>query len=275
MQDVEAIGGGVTVSPIVLNTPELPALGQEPLRSRINAIWNAGLSAGRNPLAFAVIGDETADSSNFLDPFATPGQDYTDPSADFLDSIITAYNSADIGAGDNSFNRDSVAVGSFTLDQLLNQSEACDGGRSTTRVQCEIDTINPTIAIVSVGYNDIINGTDPAQFQSQLEGLLQSIVDNNVLPVVTTVYPVPGSEQQASDINEAIIQAAEAVNVPVVNMWRVFDDLGDDGLDANGNPTVDANGPGFVAAGNIITAGANLRNAYIITVLNDIGDNLN
>jgi PKD repeat protein len=253
----------------VLTTPIMPDLAL--IETAVRGMFNDAMSAGRNGRAFVVIGDETAESSRFLDPLATPGTDYTAPDADFLDGLIAAYNTADLGlgAGINSFNRESVATGSLTAQELLEETEPCNGGAVMTRIECEIQTVNPAFAYISVGYNDIQNNTDPDAFQTHMEDLIQLVLDQNVVPIVLTTYPTPGQEQQGLAINEAIIAAADVQQVPMVNMWRAFDELPDGGLGGAGNPTVDPQGEGYISLST--TAGVNLRNTLALRILYQIG----
>jgi hypothetical protein len=252
----------------VMTTPILPDLAL--MEARIRDIIQTGTSNGQRGRAFVVIGDETAASTAFLDPFATPGQDYTAPDSDFLDTLISSYNTFDLGLGDgiNSFNRNSVADGAFTAQQLNNETEACNGGEVMTRVACELQLVKPAIAIISVGYNDIKANSDPASFQTQLEAIIQTALDHNTFPIVLTTYPVPGFEQQAFAINEAIIQGADAKQVPLLNIWRAFDEQNGSALDTNGNPTVDPQGEAYISSS--ATAGVNLRNGYTLTLIQQI-----
>jgi lysophospholipase L1-like esterase len=97
-------------------------------------------------------------------------------------------------------------------------------------MDCELRLVNPSVVIINVGHNDITMGVDVATFQGQLETIIQIALDNNVIPIVTTVYPIPGYESQSQSINEAIIDAADNKNVPIFNQWRAFNELPGSGL---------------------------------------------
>jgi len=58
------------------------------------------------------------------------------------------------------------------------------------------------------------------------------------------------------------------MNVPIFNQWLAFNGLPDSGLYADNTPTVDTSvteGAGFLTAAT--TFGANLRNYYMLTLL--------
>ena len=247
-----------------------------PIAPQIDAIYETGLSASRNNQAFAVIGDQTANTSNFLDPFGAAGTYTLDPSVANLQQLIDFY-STELPVGGNSFNRNSVAAeDGLTVAEAINDAATdpqCQPGE--TRLVCEIRVMNPSVAIVSIGYQDIVEGTDPAQFETNFSQLLQQITAANVVPIVTTTYTFAdtGLQQQALQINDAIISAAEANNVPVLNQWRAFTELPGGGLDGGGSPTIAPQGPGFLSDG--VTAGVNIRNLYILGVLNVVMQELN
>ncbi len=242
----------------------------EPIAPQLDSVYQAGVGAARDGNVFAVIGDQTANSANFLDPFGAPGY-VIDPGLSSLQTLIDRY-STDLAVGGNSFTRNSIAA-----EDGLNVAEAihdpatdpnCQAGES--RVVCEIRLTNASIAIISMGYQDILDGTDPAQFEADINTLLQELIAANVLPIVSTTYPVvdPNLEQQALQINDAIINAATANEAPLFNQWRAFTDLPGGGLDSNGSPTVSGQGAGYLAAN--VTEGVNVRNLYILGILNAV-----
>jgi lysophospholipase L1-like esterase len=135
-------------------------------------------------------------------------------------------------------------------------------------MDCELRLVNPSVVLINTGYNDITMGIDPATFQGQLETAIQIALDNNVIPIVATVYPIPGYESQSQSINEAIISAADNKNVPVFNQWRAFNELSGSGLDGSGDPSVAPEGDDYLSPNTI--AGANTRNRYTLLLLESL-----
>src|SRR5262249_20949511 len=157
---------------------------------------------------FAIVGDDLARQPGYLTPFADPGLDLS--GTDFQ-AIAEWYRMTDVGDGRNSFGRSSFATGAGwraqdILDPARSDTSVCSSGE--TPLDCELRLIQPSVAIVSVGYNDVFSNTDPNAFQSSMEQIIQSLLRQGVIPIVTTVQPIPGMEAQTNAINNAIIQAA-------------------------------------------------------------------
>ncbi|GAB4530680.1 MAG: hypothetical protein OHK0046_51430 [Anaerolineae bacterium] len=258
---------------IVETTPVLPAI--DPLIGVLTALHS---TSSTNRDAFAVIGDQTTVLDTFLDPFA--GIDAAnDPriTAPGLREVIARYQAdLGIGSGENSFNRQSVATGNLTAadlldpqDEQLRNSPQCAGAE--TLIDCELNILrNPAIAIISVGYTDAIEDTDAATFEEQINAIIQRVLSRNVIPVVTTIYPNPDQQLTTIELNEAIIRAAEANQVPLINMWLAFEELPNALNDAN-QPAVAPEDQGGAALLSLdVTTGANARNLVVLTRLQEI-----
>jgi hypothetical protein len=253
---------------IVAETPILPNLADY---SNLQNVYNNGVGQGRNNMAFAVVGDDTAALTSYLDPFGdgvytvAPGE----PMSVEIEAAIGRHLT-DLG-GYNSFSRQSVATGAGWLAQNLFDPATdpqCNGVE--TWLACELRVVNPAIVIINVGYNDVTAGTDPVAFQGTVETIIQNALDGGIIPVVATVYPIPGFESQTQAINEAIINAANNMTVPIFNQWRAFTEIdpAGNGLDGGGNPSVAPEGDDYVLQG--IPYGANERNRRILILLNDL-----
>ncbi|MDX1995819.1 MAG: PKD domain-containing protein [bacterium] len=274
---------------VTTNAPEEPALQETTtvLPSNVNEFFNAlnpvyqaGLTrpTPNRRDAFAVIGDETTLSPAFLRPFAVndPPTFRLDDTTTDLQTLIDRYNTT------GSFTRQSVATGNnFTAQTLLepgaNYSAQCDQPGETL-IQCELRLAQAGVAVINVGYNDVLQQTDPAAFAEQLRQIIQSALDSGVVPVVSTVYPRLGDPvtlEQTRRINNAIIETAASMNVPVFNQWAAFDNLPDSGLTGENTPSIDPNvteGAGFLTEGT--TYGANARNLYLLRLLNTISNTI-
>jgi PKD repeat protein len=266
----------VTVSPvagpsIVETTPILPDF--SPMIPNLRPIYEAGLASGNRPNVFALVGDLTADSTNYLDPFGDPSTYTLQGGGTIFQTIIDQY-SADQGDGTNSFNRTSVATGNFTAQDLLspgiNYDAACSAPGETL-LGCELRLTAPSVVIINIGYADALAGTDPASFEAQIDQIIQTALNANVIPVLTTIYPYAGDStiiDRIEALNEAIINSANTAGVPVYNAWRALNELPGSGLAGDNTPLVAPEGPGFIADG--VTAGANIRNAYMLALLNSL-----
>jgi hypothetical protein len=222
---------------------------------------NNGLSSS----AFAIAGDQTAADSNFLRTIFNLDPGMSDAAS--IQATIDRFNTT------GSFTRSSVAVGTLTAQDLLNTATnpACNGVE--TLLQCEMRLANGSIVIVSIGYQDAINGLDNGTFQIQINQIVQQALNSNVIPVLMTIQPStnPTVNDKINDFNEIIITTAETARVPVINIWRAMDELPNRGLTGE-TPSVDPNGAGYLS--NSPTAGANARNYYTLLTLTEIVNTL-
>ncbi|HRF98249.1 MAG TPA: PKD domain-containing protein, partial [Aggregatilineales bacterium] len=181
------VGDGVNTVDVVKNvtidavqTPPpyagtVPVLDNIPnLAPDLSPVYNNGQNAGLSSSAFAIVGDQTAADPNFLRTIFNLDPNTTN--AVQLQATIDRFNST------SSFTRSSVAVGTLTAQDLLNitGNPSCNGAE--TLLQCEMRLANGSIAIVSVGYQDAVNGLDVASFDAQINQIIQQAVANNVIP---------------------------------------------------------------------------------------------
>jgi PKD repeat protein len=258
---------------IVETTPILPDFGA--LYGDLRPIYEAGLAAGNRSNVFAIAGDDTAETFAFLDPFGNPPPSYelNDSAAADLQTVIDMYNT-DLGDGSDSFTRSSVATGNLVAQDLLNpginyDAQCTEPGESL--LACELRLTQPSVVIINIGYNDAIVGTDIATFTSQMEQIIQTALNANVIPVVTTIIPRLGDPiviDRAEQINEAIINTAGSFSVPVFNQWRVFNELPSSGLNPDNTASVEFGNAGVLTS--TTTGGANARNFYVLVVLDTI-----
>jgi len=173
-----------------------------------------------------------------------------------------------------SFTRSSVGVGTLTAQDLLNvaTNPSCNGAE--TLLQCEMRLANGSIVLVSIGYQDALNGLDSASFEAQINQLVQQSLASNVIPVLMTIQPStnPTVNEKIDAFNEIILNVSDSARVPVINTWRALNELPNQGLTGGDMPSVDGSGAGYLT--NSPTSGANARNYYTLVTLNDIVNTL-
>ena len=250
--------------PYASTVPILDNVGE--LTGDLTPIYGNGQNSGLSSSAFALVGDQTAADPNFLRAVFN-----LDPSMSNLAQIqatIDRFNNT------GSFTRSSVGVGTLTAQDLLNvaTNPSCNG--SETLLQCEMRLANGSIVLVSIGYQDALNGLDTASFEAQINQLVQQSLASNVIPVLMTIQPStnPTVNEKIDAFNEIILNVSDSARVPVINTWRALNELPNQGLTGGDMPSVDGNGAGYLS--NSPTSGANARNYYTLVTLNDIVNTL-
>jgi PKD repeat protein len=256
-------------------TPILPDLGENDLRNTVNAIFGNGQSLGNRASVFTVAGDETAQASAYLDPFNNLADYALDDSTSGLQGAIDFFKATDLG-GVTSFNAASLATGNgWKAGDLLNPDRAdssrCNPGESP--LACELRLSQPAVVIISVGLNDVTQGTDVNEFRSQIQQIVQTAANAGVIPVLTTIQPRPDQADRVRELNDAIIQVADEANIPLYNLWRALNGLPNSGLNGDNATLSQAPGvPGDITSGAVANGGVNTRNRDVLALLDDLRD---
>ncbi|MCB9437482.1 MAG: hypothetical protein H6673_10895 [Anaerolineales bacterium] len=197
--------------------PEIPNIGA--LVGNLQGVYNNGLSMGRLATNFSVVGDDSLNGPNFMDPIAAGN--YNLGNYGFLEGTAKTYN----------FTFQSVAIGTaWTPATLLDPSQADPGlcSPGETPLACEIHLTNPVVVFVSFAPNSI-NGTPVATFKAQLEAVVDTALSMGTIPVLVTL-PNDGTLDGATlaQYNEAIVQAAtERTSNPNqdVPLWNLYNTM--------------------------------------------------
>jgi lysophospholipase L1-like esterase len=135
---------------------------------------------------------------------------------------------------------------------------------------CELRLTNASVVIISVGTNDVLQGTDPQQFRADLRTIIMVAQNHGAIPVFTTIAPRLDGKvtvEQTRAYNNIIIQVANNNAIPVINVWRILTQLPNSGLSGDQvTLSVAPNGPGDLTAEGI-TFGLNRRNTVTLRTL--------
>ena len=261
------------VPDIVLQTPIIPDVESPSVQAALRAIYDRGLAQGRRAAVFARVGDDLAVQAGYLTPFADPGLALTDPA---FQDIVNWHNQVDVGGGRSSFDHAGAAGrAGWRIQDLVDASRSdtsiCSPGE--TPLDCEIRLLQPAVAFVSVGINDMTNG-DLSAFRGVLDNLIQTLLNDGIIPVLSTIQPVPGTPTAVDAINAAIIETARDVAlrnntaVPIYNLWRRYNDLPGSGITGDGmTPSVSPFGPGDLRSESVNGYSVNARNRDTLVIL--------
>lgn len=194
--------------------PVIPTISEHVLQ-----IYQRGLAAGNNPLAFSKIGDCGSTPGWFLGDFDRGPRYYKLGEYEELSPVIKAFQ--------GSYGRVSLAARSgFNASALFvplwSDRTYCQAGE--TPLACEYRVHKPSIAFIMLGTNDVWH---PEEFEPQMRKIIEFSIENGIVPVLATK-----ADNQEGDhsINTTIARLAWEYDIPLWNFWAAVDPLPDHGL---------------------------------------------
>lgn len=175
-----------------------------PTRQRVREIFALGQSMGRNPNAFAKVGDSTIESPYFMDRFDFPEEGYNLAQYAWLQPTIDWFR--------GSFGRNSLAVrvGMHTwsaLDPMWADPYQCESGE--TVLDCEFRIQNPAYVFIRLGSNDV--GV-PTYVENSMREIIEYCIEQGVVPIIGT----KADDFEGNDTNNEIFRRlAREYRVPL------------------------------------------------------------
>jgi len=200
------------------DSPVVPVVSEQ-----ARAIYRRGIELGRNPHAFAKIGDCGSTPSWFLGAFDGPPDQYR------LGEYAYLQDSIEYFAG--SFGRTSVAARpGFNVSSIFSPLWAdpaqCRPGEGP--LICEIRVTNAIYAFIMMGTNDVWRLDE---FEPQMRRAIEDLIDHGVVPILATKAD---NIEQDNSINATIVRLAREYDVPLWNFWAAVNTLPDYGLQEDG-----------------------------------------
>jgi lysophospholipase L1-like esterase len=255
------------------------------MKARLQTILAAGAARKppNRPSVFAKAGDSITESASFLfdvgcNVYVLGVYSSLRPTITYYRNTTFAYPSqAWCGGLENSFDRSSLAaVGGWTTDDVLGTTPAC-AAPNNDYLRCEYSKIQPAIALIMFGTNDLDRSPNPAHFENNLATIVTQTLAMGVIPVLSTIPPrldSPAKNALVGPYNQAIAHVAASDQIPLWNYWLALYGLGSRynyGMSGDGvHPSVyqGSNASIFTAAG--LEYGYNVRNLTAIQVLDKI-----
>ncbi|MEZ4621067.1 MAG: SGNH/GDSL hydrolase family protein [Caldilineaceae bacterium] len=222
--------------------PILPTI-DAALKSHLQTILADGATKGKRSNVFAKVGDSITYSFEFLHGVGC-GVEKLDNYVELATTIdyfrSTTFPEAYATAieGDqlvthcpptsNAFNRVSAAaVVGWGAENALDPVDTTvhpECNADEIALACELRLLQPAVALVMFGTNHIAATLDTT-FQEKLYAVVDALIAEGVIPVVSTIPPrldMPGGEPLTAVVAEAnrqIIEVAQARQIPLWNFW--------------------------------------------------------
>ena len=178
----------------------------------------SGRERGNRAGVFAKVGDSNTFEPGALVPIGCgrfrwrDGDERLRATADHFS--VTAVEGAHPGCPANSFTRASRAAipGWTAADLLIPTDEGC------APLDCELAAVRPAIAVVMIGTNDAADPAALRSFRRDLTEVVRRIVEAGVVPLLSTVPPRRGYDDEIDRVNETVEGVADVARVPVVDV---------------------------------------------------------
>jgi hypothetical protein len=182
-------------------------------------LYQQGLAKGNDSHAFSKIGDGEISTEWFLADFGLGSDRYNLGRYQNLSALIENFH--------GSFSRIGVAARrgfntNLILDPSAADSTVCDPDASP--LECELRLHNPSIAILSLGTNQVHR---PEEFEAGMRRILENLLSRNVLPILSTKGD---NLERDHRINRTIACLAEEYQIPLWNFWKAIQSLPNHGL---------------------------------------------
>jgi len=184
---------------------------------------------------FSKVGDSITASPAFLAPFGAGQYNLRDLA--HLQPVIDYYRTTPAREKD-SFQNPSLAaqVGWSTL-KVISPGNGAAGicAPDESPLECEYRVVRPAVALIMIGTNDV--PTVPASaYQAQLRRIVQITLENGVVPILSTLPPMPQGQRDYTvlEFNAIITRLAREYDLPLVDYHAALLTLPNRGMSDDG-----------------------------------------
>jgi hypothetical protein len=198
-------------------------------------LFQLGQAMGNRMDIFSKVGDSITASPAFLTAFGTGQYDLREYTQ--LQPLIDYYLTTP-AREKNSFENTSLAaqVGWSSLKAISpgnGEPGLCAPDESP--LECEYRVVRPGVALIMLGTNDV--PTVPASdYEAQMRRVLQITQEYGVLPILSTIPPMPQGQRDYTvlEFNQIITRLAGEYNIPLVDYHAVLETLPNRGMSEDG-----------------------------------------
>ncbi|MEP7293648.1 MAG: SH3 domain-containing protein [Chloroflexota bacterium] len=270
--DVEAIANPQPVEFISPPTPEGGVNVVGSIGGGARQIYVTGQAAGNQRNVFTKVGDSLTDSSYFFRAYGSGGYSLRDYGSLLPMIQFFAGGSA---LGGNPFISGSISAhaswGSVSaLDPGSADPGRCNAGE--TPVACEMRVVKPAVALIMIGTNDA-PAYPPDQYGARLRQIVELCIQNNVVPVLSTLPPRAQFNDNIIGYNQVITAMAQSYGIPLTDLYSALAGLPSQGYGPDGVHL--SIPPGGVAAAYDFTSanlqyGTTMRNLTALQIMDAV-----
>lgn len=252
---------------VVEGVPILTGLNQNALN-----IFHAGQAMGNRANVFSKVGDSITFTDYFLDNLGAGV--YNLDTYWYLEGAIDFFGGT-VARDENSFKQNSIAAQSGWNAYLLQNPEYANSAlcyAGETPLECEYRHTRPAIALIMLGTNDV-GFVDAYAFRLNMEWIVQTSIDNGVIPVISTIPNRLDVPDRVVEFNAIIRDIAGRYQIPLWDYHAIMatlpnEGLAEDGVHPTGSPAGWIGMADFKASN--LVYGFPVRNLTALSVLHSI-----
>ena len=232
-----------------------------------------GIRLGNRADVFSKIGDSITSWRYFLAPIAEGKLNLGTYGT--LSGAVGFFSKDPTRVGNSFYDVSLAAHGGWKAADLLDPAKADPSvcKPNETPLDCELRVTRPSIALVMIGTNDLLDN-NAYRFSLTLDRVLTAIEAHYVVPIVSTIpyrRDDPALQDRVEAYNQAIARVAINHGAPLWNYWLAMVNLPANGISNDGiHPSVppDQNATAFDAAH--LQFGFTMRNLTALEVLQSV-----
>ncbi|MDQ7024983.1 MAG: GDSL-type esterase/lipase family protein [Anaerolineae bacterium] len=226
----------------------------------IRRIFLLGQGSGNHADVFSKVGDSITVAPHSYAPIAA--DDYNAGNFYYFQDTVDHFLAGEARDG-NPFVNPSLAAAigwsSFAvLSPRYTNTDYCL--ENEILLDCEYRLNRPAFALIMFGTNDV-GFMSQSNFYGNMERIVQISLEQNIIPILTTIPPRRDFENQSAAFNDVIVRIADRYDVPLWDYGAAMRALPQNGLDVDGvHPSIPP--MGLRGAADFRTY--NLRYGYVI-----------
>lgn len=198
-------------------------------------IYEQGRLMGNRAGVFSKVGDSITVNPAFLNPIGWGVYDLREYS--YLQPVVDYY-SEKTARDSNSFANTSLAArGGWSAWSVLNfyiaDEELCLEWE--TPLVCEYRTVRPSVALILLGTNDVVE-TPIDTYEGYMREVIETSIEMGVIPVVSTIpeFGREGYSTRVASVNAVIVELTYEYGIPLWDYHAAMAKLPNNGLSEDG-----------------------------------------
>jgi hypothetical protein len=111
-------------------------------------------------------------------------------------------------------NRSDTAVSGIRSYEYL------EGGKAGIPPMAEVvKKYNPQMAVVMLGTNDVNGGRTPAQYKADMSKVVDLIIGNGTIPILSTIPPIRGKDDAVKAFNAVLAEIVREKKIPLIDYY--------------------------------------------------------